>query len=686
MISIKGIIRLSILLAIVSWAGFLVTDLSLLFSQINDVNPGFHVKIPSLFYDLFILFLFVHYRLRIRKAESINFIDLLWQVFMTGLFVSVIQLSIALLFYILNGSKLFQNLLTVNFFYHINSALVTIFLVSTFIVWKRLILYQKSRQLLIFWQFFEYTLLAAILFNFFDYKIFDTVFNTVLIFLVLMGLVLSFNLKWIAYLNFRQKWQSILLLGLVILYLWFFFNNLLKFSQDYQLVNNLLSNIFVLSLFAFIFIYAIISLLVILFNLPTSSVFEQKMSEVINFQRLSQSINAGMNEDQIYDILLDSSINAVFANAAWLEIRNERGDQIRLLKEGIIENKITRIKEALEQNNLVNKLMNEEDLDNVNPNKTTISLKDNEYRSALIFPIVVKKRNIGTLFLLKDVADGFNKEMKDIIGSFVNQAVISLENFQFLAEELENERYQKELKVARKVQESLLPDELDHNESFDITAFSVAADEVGGDYYDTYRLDENRFALMIADVSGKGTSAAFHMSQMKGIFHSLAQLELGPDQFLIRANHALSRCLDKMSFITAYYFIIDTNTRQLSFARAGHCPAIYFCAESDSLQFFQHDGLGLGIAKRTQEFENHVFVKEQPFQKNDVLVLYTDGIVEARNGAGEEFGYDRLGELVKEYAALPAQRMQEAIIEGLYKFCGNELLNDDYTLVVVKFF
>jgi predicted nucleic acid-binding protein len=162
-----------------------------------------------------------------------------------------------------------------------------------------------------------------------------------------MGIILSVNLKWVAYLNFKQKWKSILLILIVIVYLLYFFNHLFTYSSNYRLTIDLLNNVFILTLFAFIFLYAIFSLLVILFNLPTSSVFEQKLEEVLNFQRLSQSIQTGQKEEKVYDILLDSSVSAVAADAAWLEIFNEKHDSTDFYTRNITESTIEEIKQQI---------------------------------------------------------------------------------------------------------------------------------------------------------------------------------------------------------------------------------------------------------------------------------------------------------------------------------------------------
>ncbi len=686
MISEKGLLRLSLLFAILCWLALIVADLFLLFAQINQANAGITKEVPYLFLALFILFTFFYFRLKIQKAESVNFIDLLWRVFSTGLIVSLVQLAIGLFFYLLSNSKLLQNELAINFFYHINLAAVIIFLTSTFVVWKRLILYQKNRRLLIIWQIFEYGLLATLLFNFFQQQFPDWAFLGLLGIFFIYSLILSFNLKWIAYLNFKQKWRSILLLALVILYLYYFINNLINFDNEFNLIMNLLSDVFVLSLVGFISIYALISILVILFNLPTSSVFEQKISEVLNFQRLSQSIQKGDNEDQVYNVLLESSINAVFSTSAWLEIFQEDNSN-KVIRSAISEHKMQQVKKSIQESGIFSYLNRQQNYNfkkNLNPTKLTANLNDPDYNSVLAVPLIIQDRQIGLLVLLKDVTDGFNKEMLDIISSFVNQACISVENFELLSKALENERYREELKIAMRVQKSLLPQELINDENFEMFAFYESADEVGGDYYDYFKTSPDKTAVIVGDVSGKGTSAAFNMAQMKGVFHSLVQLNLDSKTFLSRANSALSNCLEKTSFITAAYYLIDAREKTISFSRAGHCPALYYDHEKKQASYFKNRGLGLGIV-RNESYQNYIDNHHISYKPGDVLFLYTDGIIEAKNLQGEEYGYDRLSEVVALNGEKTAEAIKTAVIENLYEFIGSEGLDDDYTTLIIKF-
>ncbi len=683
MLTDKLKMRISLFLGMISWLAFTYLDLYILFYQKNNLPIGLTNYVPRILQTIFILSLFFFYRYRITKAENFNFLDLLWRVFVTGLITTIVSLAIRSFFMVFGNSAIGNNLLVINLFYHINIGLITAFLVSTFIIWKKLILYQKSKLLMQFWSLFEYSLLGGLLFDIIGYEQLDPVYNAVLVFLILQGLVLSFNLKWVAYLNFKQKWKSILFIVLVGIYLWHFFTNLTTFSSSYTLVLDLLNEVFIIAIFTFIFVYAVISILVIIFNLPTSSVFERKLREAMDFQRLSQSIPAGQTEEQVYEILLDSTMSAVFADGAWLEIEGEDGHS-KFICRNLEEHEVNDIKVSVKNTTIKKILSAEYDQSPGSAQKITATLRHPTYKSIMVLPIMVKSNQVGSLVLLKEVTDGFNKEMISIISTFVNQASISVENFRLINEAIENERYKEELKIAKRVQQALLPRDLAHNGKFDICAYSVAADEVGGDYYDILELSNERYALIIGDVSGKGTSAAFHMSQMKGIFHSLSELDLDPKQFLIHANSALSRCLEKTSFITTSFFLINTEKKQIQYSRAGHCPSLFYCSKEGKTEYFQNKGLGLGIL-RNSDFHKYVQVNELNYSEGDVLVLYTDGITEATNSNGEQFGYDRLKRSLEKSSHQAPTQIKEGIIKDLYHFMGSTDLNDDYTVVILKF-
>jgi serine phosphatase RsbU (regulator of sigma subunit) len=162
------------------------------------------------------------------------------------------------------------------------------------------------------------------------------------------------------------------------------------------------------------------------------------------------------------------------------------------------------------------------------------------------------------------------------------------------------------------------------------------------------------------------------------------QLDLNPADFIIHANSALSRCLEKTSFITISFFIIDSKLRKVSFARAGHCPTLVYKSSDKEAVYFTSKGLGLGII-RNSNFQNYVHVNEFIFDKGDMVLLYTDGITEAKNEEGIEYGYERLKNFLKTNSNKDVNSFQECLIKDLYNYCGKRTMDDDYTTVILKF-
>jgi len=682
----KALVRLTFLGSIIAWLTLLFSDITVLFSNLQGLQPDVPLWLPRMMLAAYIICLYYYYKFRIELDDSLNFTDLLWKVFATGLITTVVSLIFRLLVFMLGNTSLATNVVFGDFICQINLALLVNFLIASRASWKRLILYQKSKWLIRTWGFFEFILFAVLLYDSAGIKFSETVSTTMNLVIGVLVLALSANMRWVAYLNFKQKWTSLLLLLLTFFYLAYFFYTVERSTEiiakestaflDYR------NQLFIIVLASFIIIYGIFSFLVILFNLPTSSVFEQKLEEVVNFQRISQSIQTEQDEESVYNILLESSVSSVFADAAWLEITGAANDR-KMFTYRMTEQESKNIREHLEKNNIKGVLDSGTEKTK-NLSKHLASMKGSRFRSLLAFPIVVKEENIGILALLKELPEGFNKEMTRIVSTFANQAGISIENFRLMEEAFQNARYKEELKIAKTVQQSLLPTKLEQDKDFEISAFSASADEVGGDYYDTLRINDHMVALIIADVSGKGTTAAFHMSQMKGIFHSLAQQHLDPKEFMQRANQALVYCLERGSFISASYFIIDSTEKKIRYSRAGHCPVLYLRSGSRESYYLKDKGAALGMV-RSKDYCNYVEANEFSYAPGDTMVLYTDGITEAKDSKGEEFGNERLAGALNEVAGATAKEIEDHIIKKLYEFTGTKNINDDYTSMTVKF-
>lgn len=247
----------------------------------------------------------------------------------------------------------------------------------------------------------------------------------------------------------------------------------------------------------------------------------------------------------------------------------------------------------------------------------------------------------------------------------------------------ERERMAKELEIARRVQMSLLPKSSPTMAGFDIAGTCIPAFEVGGDYYDFVHLPDNRIGIAIGDVSGKGVPAAIYMTLTKGILQSHAEENVSPKRVLSKVNSLMYRTIDRNSFVSMFYAILDPSARTIRFARAGQCPVILAHHGNERGLFLTPKGMALGL-EVGKVFDSVLEEQEMSLNSGDVLVFYTDGFTEAMNSAGHEFGEDRLAESIKRHRHLSASAIIGAISSDVQAFTAGWQQHDDMTIVVVK--
>jgi sigma-B regulation protein RsbU (phosphoserine phosphatase) len=281
-------------------------------------------------------------------------------------------------------------------------------------------------------------------------------------------------------------------------------------------------------------------------------------------------------------------------------------------------------------------------------------------------------------------------QLGDLAESF-NSMTASVEDL--LHQKAEKERMEQELRIARQFQMSLLPQGPLRLEGLSVTAHCEPAREVGGDYYDYLPLGDKRVGIIIADVAGKGTSAALYMAELKGLMLSLSQLYTSPRELLLAANRIIAQHLDARSFITMTYAVVDMCSRTLTYARAGHCPLMYLPGPGtrDSgfgirkVQVQVPDGLVLGLKiDNGERFESLLEEVTLRLGVGDVVLLFTDGVTEAMNAEGEPFGEERVAALLEEHGELPFEELRERILREIRAFVGDTGLHDDLTLVLLK--
>jgi serine phosphatase RsbU (regulator of sigma subunit) len=301
-----------------------------------------------------------------------------------------------------------------------------------------------------------------------------------------------------------------------------------------------------------------------------------------------------------------------------------------------------------------------------------------------VIPIRSKGQLSGAIFIGQKLSEApQSTEDLSFLAGVAQQVSVSIENA-FLYENLaEQDRMRHELSIARQIQLDSLPSETPHVSGLDIAGSSTPALEVGGDFFDYLDGTNEDLMVIVGDVSGKGTSAALYMSKVQGILRSLHQFGLGPQELFLRANRLLCADLQKSSFITAAAALLLPHQRQVKLVRAGHLPVYIFRASTGGVDRVTPRGLGLGLSDAAV-FAGELEERTQDYSPGDVIVLITDGVTEARNPSGEEYGEERLISAIAKYCGQSAQEIHEHLVADVSAFSSGADPHDDQTIVVIR--
>lgn len=241
-----------------------------------------------------------------------------------------------------------------------------------------------------------------------------------------------------------------------------------------------------------------------------------------------------------------------------------------------------------------------------------------------------------------------------------------------------------ELSLATSIQAGLLPAELPQIPGLDLAAYYDSAKEVGGDYYDFLQVDNNRIGVVVADVSGKGVPGSLVMSMTRSMLHMAARENRSPKDTIIEVNNCLAPDMNPGMFVTLAYLVLDTRSREVRLVRAGHNAPLLYSSRHGQVIDLHPKGIAIGLDREGPLFSSQLEPQKFTLQAGDVLVLYTDGIVEGKDPQGRDFGDDRLHQLLLENRERPASEILETIMEELRSHQKNAEQSDDITLLVLK--
>ncbi|MDR1254642.1 MAG: SpoIIE family protein phosphatase [Puniceicoccales bacterium] len=307
-----------------------------------------------------------------------------------------------------------------------------------------------------------------------------------------------------------------------------------------------------------------------------------------------------------------------------------------------------------------------------------------EIKNLLISPVYFRDELWGVLAIANSVRDvPFSKNTYHLLELMTQQAGIMLHNVKHLNFQIEKSKLDFDLKLASHVQSFLLPcSDLIKLSHCDFSAYCKPAQQIGGDFYTLFKLDDDRTAFVVADVAGKGIAASLLMTTCVAHLKHCTLWYDSPAAVLKAMNKYLYAETSQEMFVTMVYCVLDTGHQTLKISRAGHeCPLL---VKSDlPIQKLMPQGIGLGMVP-SEIFDNLLEEATYDFNPGDTCILYTDGVTEALNAQNQEFSQQNLLKVVDENRDQPPKELVQKIIESVEKFSGSDRLSDDLTLLIFR--
>ena len=299
-------------------------------------------------------------------------------------------------------------------------------------------------------------------------------------------------------------------------------------------------------------------------------------------------------------------------------------------------------------------------------------------RSEMVAPIISNQEVIGVFDLESDELNAYSNDDLEVLMLLASQVAIIIEKVMLHEQAIEKQRLETQLEIARQVQLELLPSKDPQLEGFDISAYNFPTEEVSGDYYDWVRIYEDQIGIVIADVSGKGVPAALLMAFLRASLRAASHIGYAPHISMSKVNYLLWESIERNQFVTAFYGILDAPNRTLAYSNAGHNPPLLMHADGN-VRFEERGGVPLGMFRDSRYYE--YFATIDP---GEIFLLYTDGVTEATNPAGEEYGRDRLIDAVRKSREFSAREMIDFLHRDLMSWTDGKGAHDDVTFFIVK--
>jgi sigma-B regulation protein RsbU (phosphoserine phosphatase) len=401
---------------------------------------------------------------------------------------------------------------------------------------------------------------------------------------------------------------------------------------------------------------------------------------------LSNELSIVVGLENIIQLMKKTFVDALKINTFGIMIRDKDGSLILVDSVGMNNDKCliteSRIIQFLKEKYLITKYpsIEQADFKTVFPDdKAERLISEGIYT---IIPMIVKSKVVGLLlFGLKHSGSHFAGKDLELLWAAANQAAISIENARLYKSEVEKQKIERDLDLARKIQQGLLPQCIPNMRGLDICGEMIPAMQVGGDYYDLIQVSDTKLFVIVGDVSGKGLSASLYMTKLQTMIKLSCMDDKSPKDILVDINKRIYEELDKNWFVTITLALFDMEKQRLTFCRAGHMPVLQ--ATNGTVQSYRTQGLGVGLEKGIV-FEKSLIEEEVSTLPGQTYAFFTDGVTEAMNENNELFGDDNLNAILKNKTNSRSAEIVNEIWSSIKTFRGSAEVNDDMTMVVVK--
>jgi sigma-B regulation protein RsbU (phosphoserine phosphatase) len=405
--------------------------------------------------------------------------------------------------------------------------------------------------------------------------------------------------------------------------------------------------------------------------------FSEELPYLDNVRKIIEKIGSSVKETMGID-----NLNVWFKDQDFNEILQTEFEKVSdnekiIYKDDLYDEAFTSLFIRNKEPRLINEVLLQEL--KINEEYKEIILKE---KFALLIPIFIKDVLIGTMnFGEKPSGKAYSDEDIDLLKTLASQAAIAFENSRLQKEKVLKQVMEEELQIARNIQMGLLPQSINSIDGIEVSGFYNPAKIIGGDFYDVIKISENKLLVIVADVSGKGIPAALYMSKVQAMIQFAASIFQSPKDILIEVNKQIHNKIDKKSFITTVVALFDLEKMKVKICRAGHNPVIY--SVNGKFKLLKNKGMGLGLESEVF-FNDNLEETELDIDDDNVFVFYSDGLTEAMNRNREEFGTDKVMDIISLNRQNSCSLIQKEIINSVDIFRGSAEQNDDITLVITK--